>query len=277
MKRLAAVPYSRWLPAAALLLLPLFAAPTVLASERLAFPERFTLRISSYSVRGADTDLTVLSDVLVGSGFNFVDDLGGDEDVDVPRIDGFYRLDDRHRLEFGALRIERDGRNRLEIAIDIGDESYSVGDEVVSRIEYDLLKLSYAYSFYRSREVELSFSFGLDITSYSFDYELVDGSSADFSEASGPLPMFGLRVAYRINPKWSMHYLSEVLFVETGDAEGSFQNYEIDLRYRFDRSIVLGAGLTRFSIDLDSEDDEWRGRIADTHQGFLLFGAYYLD
>ena len=261
----------------AALLPPLMIPAPVPAAENLAFPERFVFRIAHYSVRGADTDLTVLSDFLIGSGFNFVDDLGGDKNVDVPRFDGFFRINDRHRLEFGALRIERDGRNRLEVNLDIGDESYSIGDEVVSRIEYDLLKLGYAYSFYRSREVELSFSFGLDVTSYSFDYELIDGTSADRSEASGPLPMFGMRMAYAINPRWSLHYLSEVLFIEAGDAEGSFQNYEIDLRYRVGRALLIGAGLTRFSIDLDSEDDEWRGRIADTHQGILLFGAYYLN
>lgn len=272
----ARVPCERLLPLI-LLLLAISAAPATAAAEDLAFPERFTLRVASYSVRGADTDLTVLSSQFTGSGFNFASDLGGEEDVDIPRIDGFYRINERHRLEFGALQIDRDGRGRLQIDIDIGDESYSVGDEVVSRIEYDLLKLGYAYSFYRSPEVELSFSLGLDITSYSFKYELSDGTSADESEASGPLPMFGMRLAYRINPRWSLHYLTEVLFVETGDTEGSIQNYEIDLRYRFDRAIVLGAGLTRFSIDVDSEDTDWRGRIADTHQGFLLFGAYYLD
>ena len=262
----------------AVLLLPALLTPApALAAENLAFPERFVFRIAHYSVRGADTDLTVLSDFLIGSGFNFGDDLGGDENVEVPRFDGFYRIDDRHRIEFGALRIERDGRSRLEINLDIGDKSYSIGDVVVSEIEYDLLKLGYAYSFYRSREVELSFTFGLDVTSYSFDYELVDGTSNDKSEASGPLPMFGVRGAYAINPRWSLHYLSELLFIDTDEAEGSVLNYEFDLRYRFDRSIVLGAGLTRFSIDLDSEDDEWRGRIADTHQGFLLFGAYYLN
>ena len=263
----------------ALAILPLLASASAAAAERetLAFPERFVFRIASYSVRGADTELSVLSDTLIGSGFDFTDDLGGENNVDVPRIDGFFRINDRLRFEFGALQIRRDGLNRLEINLDIGDESYSAGDVVVSEIDYELLKLGYAYSFYRSREVELSFTFGLDLTSYSLDYRLVDGSSADSSKASGPLPMFGVRIAYMIEPKWSLHYLSEVLFIETGGVEGSFVNHELDLRYRLDRRLVIGAGLTRFSMDLDSEDAEWRGRIADTHQGFMLFGAFYLN
>ena len=115
------------------------------------------------------------------------------------------------------------------------------------------------------------------MTSYRFDYELASGEEADTSETSGPLPMFGARVSYRIDRHWSLHYLSEVLFIESEDAEGSFQNYEIELRYRFDKYFMLGAGWNRSSIDVTSEDPDWRGRIADTYQAYLLSVSYYLD
>lgn len=245
------------------------------AAERLAFPEKFTLRLVSYSVRSADTDLAVLSSQNLGTGFSFVDDLGGEDSVSVPRLDGFYRFNRFHRIEFGGFRIRREGRGRLSLDLDIGDQSYSVGDTVISDISYQLLKVGYAYTFYHSPEVELSFTAGLHDTDYEFEYELVDGSSADSSEASGPLPMYGLRVAYAINPKWSLHYLAEVLFVEARDADGSFTNFELNLEYQLDRNIVLGIGLTRFSMDITSDDADWNGRIADTHQGLLVFGGYY--
>lgn len=247
------------------------------AAEKLTFPEKFIFRLSSISIRDADTDLTVLSSSNLGTGFSFVDDLGGDDSATIPRIDGYYRFNRLHRVEFGTFRIERDGRNLLAIDIDIGDESYSVGDTVISNINYELLKIGYAYSFYHSHAVELSVTAGLNMTDYEFDYELVDGSSADSSEASGPLPMFGIRVSYAINPRWSIHYLSEVLFVEAGDAEGSFQNYELDIRYKLNNNFMLGAGLTRFSIDVTMKDSDWDGRIADTHNGIALSGHYFFN
>ncbi len=87
--------------------------------------------------------------------------------------------------------------------------------------------------------------------------------------------MFGIRVAYAIDRRWSLHYMNEVLFVEAGDSDGSFQNFEVSLRYQLDSHLMLGTGLSRFSMDLTSDDRDWNGRIADTHQGFLLFGSYY--
>lgn len=242
-----------------------------------AFAEKFVIRLSSYDIRDADTDLTVLSSSQIGTGFNFVDDLGGDDRVTIPRLDGYFRFNDVHRIEFSNLRIERDGRNLLAIDLDIGDQTYSVGDTVVSNITYEVLKLGYAYTFYHSSEVELGVTTGINMTDYEFEYELVDGSSADTSKASGPLPMFGVRMSYAIDRHWSLHYLSEVLFIDTSNADGSFTNYELDIQYRFDNRFMLSAGLTRFSFDITSEDPDWRGRIADTHWGILLSAGYYLE
>lgn len=266
-----------WLVSLTMAIMIMLLPSAASAAARPAFAEKFVVRLSSYEIRDADTDLTVLSSNQIGTGFSFVDDLGGDDRVTVPRLDGYFRFKDVHRIEFSKLRIERDGRNLLTINLDIGDQTYTVGDTVVSKISYEVLKLGYAYSFYHSPEVELALTTGINMTVYEFEYELVDGSSTDTSKASGPLPMFGVRMSYAINQHWSLHYLSEVLFVDTSDAEGSFINYELDLRYRFNKRFMLGAGLTRFSFDITSEDREWRGRIADTHRGILISVGYYLE
>ena len=268
-----------WLAVGTILLVNLLApgGTSVEAAEKVAFPEKLVIRISSISIRDADTDLTVLSSGNLGTGFSFNDDLGGDDSVTIPRIDGYYRFKPSHRIEFGSFRIERDGRNLLTIDLDIGDESFNVGDTVISNIDYELLKIGYAYSFYHSQTVELSVTAGLHMTNYEFDYELVDGTSADSSKASGPLPMFGIRVSYAINPRWSIHYLSEVLFVDAADAEGSFQNYEVHIRYKLNENFMLGAGLTRFGIDVTTKDNDWDGRIADTHHGIAVSGHYFIN
>ncbi len=264
------------LPAALGSVLVLCCAHVKVAQSADAFPERFLLRLSSYSVHDADVDITVLSSTRIGTGVSFVDDLGGDDSATIPRLDGYYRFNTRHRVDFSTFKIDRDGRNLLTIDVDLGEESYSVGDTVVSDIAYELFKLGYGYSFYHSEVVELSFTFGLSFTTYDFDYERADGSSADSSKASGPLPMWGMRMGYAIGDRWSVHYLSETFFIEAGDEyEGAFLNSELSVQYRFPRGLVIGAGVTRFSIDLTADDEEWRGRIADNHRGLLVFGSYY--
>jgi len=263
---------------AILLLFNLAFANTTVAgvSENQAFPDKFMFRLGSYSIQDADTDFTILSEDGFGTGLSYTDDLGGDNDDTIPRLDIYYRLNDRHRIDFSHFKIERDGRKRLEIEVEIEDEVYSVGETVVSSISYELFKVGYAYTFYHSPQVELGVTTGLNVTTYEFDFELEDGSSESKSKATAPLPMFGLKMSFAINSRWSLHYLSEIFFIEIGDSfEGVFLNNELDLEYRFENSFAIGLGVTRHSIDLSSDDDDLQGEINDSAKGVLIFTSYY--
>lgn len=246
------------------------------ASENQAFPDKFMFRLAWYSIQDAETDFTILSQDGFGTGLSYADDLGGDSDDTIPRLDIYYRLNDRHRIDFSYFKIERDGRKRLEIAVEIEDQVYSVGETVVSSISYELFKLGYIYTFYHSPQVELGVTTGLNVTTYDFDFELIDGSSESKSEATAPLPMFGLKMSFAINSRWSLHYLSEIFFIEIGDSfEGVFLNNELDLEYRFENSFALGLGFTRHSVDISSDDDDWQGEINDSAKGVLIFASFY--
>lgn len=249
----------------------------VLADEHLAFPEKYGFRLAYYSVQKADTNITVLSSQGLGTGFSFVEDLGGEDSVAIPRLDGFYRFNDKHRIEFGYFTIEREGRDVLAIELDIGDQTFTVGETVISDIKTELFKVDYAYSFYRSRQVELSVSAGLNFTTYEFEYALADDSSAESTNASGPLPMFGLRLGYAITDRWRLNFISEAFYIKLADEfDGSFQYSEINLQYRFSNNLALGGGVTRYSTDLKAKDDDWKGSLADNHRGLMVYASYSL-
>ena len=241
-----------------------------------AFPEKFMIRLSSYHVTNADTDIAVFSPSGVGTRINFDKNLGGENSVTIPRIDGYYRFNAKHRIDFTSFRTERDGQKTIDIDIDIGDQSYVVGDKLKTQIKLSLTRLGYAYSFYHSPIVELSLTAGLSINSYDFDYSLASGASSSSSDVSAPLPTFGLRVAYKINPKWSLRYVSETFFIEIDDAlKGTLLNYELDIEYRLDSQFILGAGIARTSADLDVDDGDWKGSLSDSNRGLMIYGAYY--
>ena len=265
------------LPAIAILVSLMVVSPmAVCAAETVAFPETFMIRLSSYNVSSADTDIAVFSPSGIGTSVNFDDDLGGENSVTIPRIDGYYRFNERHRIDFSSFRTKREGLKTIDIDIDLGDESFVVGDRVESTLEFSLVRVGYAYSFYHSPSIELSMTAGLNVNSYDFDYGLASGGSKDSSGVSAPLPTFGLRMGYKINPRWYLRYVSETFFIEIDDAlEGTLLNYELDIEYRFDKRFILGAGISRISTDLDVDDSDWQGRLTDSNRGFLIYGAYY--
>jgi hypothetical protein len=269
------------------LILTLLAAVTIsglptsnsIAAEstgNLAFPDKIMIRLSSYSVNQASTDITVLSSSGVGTILSFDQDLGGEDSVTIPRLDGYYRFNKRHRIDFAYFRIDRDGLKTINAAVTIGDEDFLVNETIISEIKYSLNKLGYAYSFYHSPSVELSLMAGLNITEYDFNFSRDDGTNASTNGVSAPLPMFGFRMGYAIDSNWSVNYISESFFIEIDDTfKGTFLNYELNIEYKFDDKIALGAGLVRSSIDLEVDDSDWSGSIVDSYRGALLYAAYY--
>jgi hypothetical protein len=245
-------------------------------SQAYAFPDRWMIRLGAYVVDGADTQISVNSDVGLGTSIDYERDLGGDDSDTIPRIDAYYRFNERHRIDFTAFNITRKGERTLALDLTIGDENFSASETINSEIDYTIYKLGYNYSFYHSPKVELSFSAGLNITSYDLKFSDSTGARVETADVSVPLPMFGLRMGYAITPKWNVRYVSEAFFIEIDDAlKGALLNYELNTEYRLFSHFALGIGLARIGLDVDVNDDNWRGSVTDGYRGYNVFGTLY--
>ncbi len=244
--------------------------------KSVAFPDKFMIRLSSYHVSRADTDFLILSSMGTGAGVSFEKNLGGDTTDSVARIDGYYRFNDRHRLEFGSFTVDRDGVTTLTAVLNIGDETFAINETVTSNIKYTITKVGYAYSFYHSPQVELSLAAGLNITDYEISYRNDDSSTSGASGVTAPLPLFGLQMTYAISPKWSVHYLSEAFYIDIEDTlKGTLLNSELGIEYKAFKNFAIGVGITRVSTDFKVDDDDWQGSFNDSHRGYLVYGALY--
>ncbi len=243
-------------------------------AKSVAFPDKYMIRLGSYYVDRANTDITVLDSTGVGVGISFADDLGGETTDSIPRLDGYYRFNDRHRIEFSNFTVDRNGTT-ITPGLTIGDDVILLGETINSNIKYTTTKVSYGYSFYHSPQVELSLSAGLNITDYSLNYSS-SGGTTGANGVTAPLPVFGLQLVYAITPKWSVHYLSESFFIELENTlKGQLLISELDIEYKATKNFAIGAGLTRVSTDLKVNDDDWRGGFTDSHRGLLLYGSLY--
>ncbi len=241
-------------------------------AKSVANPDKFMIRLSSYHVSRASTDFLVLDSNGVGVGVSFEKNLGGDTTDSVARIDGYYRFNDRHRLEFGSFTVDRHGETFATLTI--GDTVF-FNETITTDIKYTITKVGYAYSFYHSPQVELSLAAGLNITDYDISYSGSSGTSGA-SGVTAPLPLFGLQMTYAISPKWSVRYLSEAFYIDIEDTlKGTLLNSELSIEYKAFKNFAIGAGTTRASTDLDVNDDDWKGSFNDSHRGYLVYGALY--
>ena len=244
-------------------------------AKSVANPDKYMIRLGAYYVDRASTSFTVFDSSGIGVGISFDKDLGVDTTDSVTRIDGYYRFNDRHRLEFGRFTVDRDGVTNLSTELKIGDETFAFDETMTSSIEFTITKVGYAYSFYHSSQVELSLAAGLNITDYDISYSGSSGESGA-SGVTAPLPLFGLNMSYAFSPKWSVHYLSEAFYIDIEDSlKGTLLNSELSIEYKAFKNFAIGAGTTRVSTDFDVNDDDWKGSFNDSHRGYLVYGALY--
>jgi hypothetical protein len=244
----------------------------------VAFPDKYMVRVGAYVVDDAKTKFSINSELGgLGTSIDFQKNLGGEDGDTIPRIDAYFRFNNRHRIDFTAFSIDRKGERTIAIdpPLQIGDETWS-GDTIKSDIKYTLYRLGYQYSFYHSPKVELGITAGLNITTYDLKFEDSAGTKVETADVTAPLPVFGLRMGYAITPKWFVRYVSEAFFVNFEDKiSGAILNYELSTEYKIFKHFALGAGVARIGITADVDDDDWVGSVTDTYAGYMIFGTMY--
>jgi hypothetical protein len=241
-----------------------------------AFPDQWMIRLGAYIVDGSNTAVSVSSAVGLGAIIDYQKDLGGEDGDTIPRIDAYYRFNERHRIDFTSFSIDRKGTRTLAVELEIGDEIYAADETINSDIKYTLYRLGYGYSFYHSPKTELTLTAGLNITEYDLTFALADGSKAESAGVTVPLPVIGLRMGYAITPKWNVRYVSEAFFIDFDDSfRGAIINFELNTEYRLFKHFALGAGLARIGVDAEVDDEGWRGKVTDSYRGFNVYGAFY--
>ena len=97
----------------------------------LAFGNDYMLRLGAYFVNSANTELSVNSSTGgLGTSIDYQRDLGGEGNKTIPRLDAYYRFNDRHRIDFSTFKIDRAGSATLALDVNIGDQNYEIPSDL---------------------------------------------------------------------------------------------------------------------------------------------------
>ena len=266
-----------------LLMYGLLSMPMLQAAENVEslqderYPDKFKIVLGSYFIQDTNTEISINSSVgNIGTVIDMERDLGTEDKLSVPRIDGYYRFNDKHRLEFGWFNIKRQGTKTISLEITVGDEIFTANDVVESKVDTTFLKLAYAYSFYKSPKVELSFIAGLNIMDYSVVMDNKTTGRVETADVTAPLPVFGLSLDYAISPRWLVHYKFESFYIELdNEIRGSLVDAQLGIEYRVLKNMGIGLGFNRFALDAKVKASSYSGGVADLYRGVNLYVSAY--
>jgi hypothetical protein len=251
------------------------------ATSRWDLPDRFSLNIGEFFIRRTDTDIAFKKSnapLEIGVGIDFERNLGVSETESEARIDGYYRFNKRHRVDWTWFRIDRTGTQTIDIDIDLPDVDFPPGTTIETTFNTEIIKLAYTFSFLNSEKVEAGIGGGLHIA--RIDLTLEDVSTFNLQEQSGftaPLPVGRFIFNYNITPRWKWINSLDFFFLEARGFKGSLTDFRTAVEHHTFRNVGFGFGLNRFSVDLETEDAN-ADEIAEaniTYDGLLVYVKVY--
>jgi len=198
--------------------------------------------------------------------------LGMTEDLGVFRLDGFYRFNTTHAIDWTYTVLNRDGLNTIDEQIKFGDppKEFRVGAVVASKFNTTLFAANFKYSFINNGKVDAGVSAGL----FTFEYDLeLAGKAAIIPEDPNdppttaedelvstrllaPLPAFGIFIDYAVRKNLIFRANVRALNIEFGDFTGKFLDTKFTLDWYFYKHLGIGIGAARTSIDFKDEGDD---------------------
>lgn len=240
-----------------LTLLALASLPAVAANP--LDEEGFSFKLGGF-YSSADTTLRVdSSGGAFGTSISLEDDLGYEKDKMLPVLDAVWRINPRHRIELGYLRLARDAQKTISGEIRFGDSVFPVSTNVNSRFDSDVWRLSYGWSFYRDGPNELSLLLGLHTTAFKVKLEGSGGTVSEAADRTIPLPVIGLQGSWAPAPSWRVNGYAQVFAIEYGDYEGNLVSGALNVEYRFERNYALGVGYMFNDYGIDVTKGRLRG------------------
>ena len=251
--------------------------------------ERFKIMFGAFIIDRFDTTIRLDSrTVPIGTVIDLEDSFNVDASETVGRIDGFYRFNNRHRIDWTYYRSRRGGSAVVEQEFIIGDpddpdgkDVIPVGAQVDTIWNFDLLKVGYAWSFLNKRNYEWYIGGGLNIHALDVEiaYQATVGSTIERdsydAEANIPLPTATIGGRYQMSEKWQANFRYELFFLKLGDYKGARQEVMLTFEHNTFNNVGFGVGLNMIDMDVQAKTDEFRGQFDSNLLGLVGYLKVY--
>lgn len=218
----------------------------------------------------------------LGVRINTEDQLGMKNETSVFRLDGYYRFNDAHSIDFAYFAVRSDGERVINKDLQWEDNNISAGARVNSHFNMNIYKINYGYSFYHNEDVELTLTTGLHITAIDIGLGAsgtVDGNvTNDYTSSSSatlPLPVIGFKGEYTvIKNRLFINYSTDYFFLNYDNFQGTLISSALNLEYRFVDHVGVGLGYNSNRIYLKSDDGDKKLEVTNNLTGALLYLTY---
>jgi len=206
-----------------------------------------------------------------GSDVDLEKDLGLDSSDSVFRIDGYFKFNDKHRIDASCFDLSRSSSKQIQRDIEWNGSIYPVDTTVGSVFDLDIYKLAYTWSFLRRDKGFLGVSAGLYIADFATELVAPSVGQREVGDGTAPLPVLGLRGEYRFTDRWTFRASGEFFVFEYDNWDGSLNDLYAGIDYRLTDNVAIGAAVNAVTFDIGVSEANFNGNVDWGYVGGLLF------
>ena len=254
---------------ATLVLVSSLAANPTLAEETDF--DRFSLSLGVF-LTNRDSTARLDGDVPnSGTPVDLENNLGFDKSDSVFRFDGYFRFNEKHRLDFSTFDLSRSASKQIDQDIEWNGELFPVDVRVDASLDLTIYKLAYTWSFLQREKGYLGVTGGLYVADVGTSIAADSLDRLSSGGVTAPLPVLGLRGQYDLSDKWSLRGSAEIFAIEYGDYTGSLYDVYAGMDYQLFEHIAIGLGVNSVKIDVGVSKGNFNGNLDWRYDGGLLF------
>jgi hypothetical protein len=216
-----------------------------------------------------DTKIRKSNSATEGSEIDLEDDLGLDDDDELPVFSIAMRPWSRHKFFFSYMSMDRDAKHVLTEDLIFDGITFPEGTDVDTDFGIDMYRAGYTWSFLQNESWELGLSLGAYWLTMDMKLSAVDGViQADYSE-SEPFPMIGFSGSWLPGKNWLVRATAEAFTIDMNDTEGDFYNVRVEAEYTITENIAIGAGYDL--VGIDAKDTKKNNKVNYDYDGALVY------
>ncbi|HEU4618297.1 MAG TPA: hypothetical protein VFV10_09660 [Gammaproteobacteria bacterium] len=202
----------------------------------------------------------------VGTDIDLESDLGLAKTTTVARLDGYFWLGSRGRLDFSLFRYSRDASRTIDRTLEFGDREYPINTVVSTSADVTIFKAAYTFAVVQRQRGFFGVTGGLYTASSRLELNATNLGVDESNDVDAPLPVVGVRGSYAIGDRIALRGSVEWFGVTANKASGRLTDASIGADYSFNDRVALGVAYNDVNVDVSSTND--RGRETNLDWGY---------
>jgi len=264
------------LVSASLVVLMSLYSTTSRADEDNPRDPKLVFNVGFYHLSGISTDILATDSGTGASvGVSFENTLNLPTTADVQRLDGYYRYNDRNRIEFSYYGVKRSGTVTLPSTINIGGTPFD--GETTSTSESTILKAIWSHSYIKDKKFDFGIGGGVYLNSTKSTISEVNPAGNTIStDVTLPLPVFSLRGAWNIRPKLKLWAKQDLFVLDIADLSSALTDFTLALEHQTTKNVGIGANVNYFNTTASTTINGNDARILRRYRGAMLYAKIAL-